>query len=279
MSSSNGRRKPWRAGAGRFAVVALLAILGSVAGLRPASAWDFRVCADADRLPFSREDGGGFENRIATLLAGALHADLSYVWFPQTQQMFDEHLRTGDCDIVVGVEDGQATLTSSLAYYRSPVVFIQRANGAPIVNMFDDPALAKLWIGVQPSGGVAHDALESRGLGDRIKQFYDYQLTPIIEDVAKGEIDIGIVWGPPAGYFAALADVPIVVTPVTPEFEPPFTPMFVNIVVGVRRGDESLRDLINTGIAQRWDEIDAVLKEFHVPTMPLPRPQLTLGAQ
>ena len=66
---------------------------------------------------------------------------------------------------------------------------------------------------------------------------------------------------------------------VTPEFEPPFTPMFINIVVGVRRGDEALRDLINTGIALRWDEIAAVLKEFNVPTMPLPRPMLTLGGQ
>ena len=65
--------------------------------------------------------------------------------------------------------------------------------------------------------------------------------------------------------------------PVTPMFEPPFRPMFINIAVGVRIGDESLRDLLDIAIAKQWDEINAVLQEFHVPTLPLQRPMVTVG--
>jgi hypothetical protein len=44
----------------------------------------------------------------------------------------------------------------------------------------------------------------------------------------------------------------------------------------VRVGDEALRDAIDTAIAIRWDDINAVLAEFNIPTMPLPKPTLTI---
>ncbi len=264
---------------GIAARIAALTITALAVFAPPASAWELRVCADPDKLPFSRSDGAGFENKIAELIAKELHADLTFLWTPQTPDMINQALRVGECDIIAGVEDGQAALTSTLAYYRSPMVFLQRADSQPRVEMFDDPALRNMRIGIQPSGGVAHDALEVRGLGANLK-FYDFLMTPIIEDIAKGtEIDIGVLWGPAAGYFGALQDVPMVVSPVTPEFEPPFTPMYINIVMGVRRGDEALRDLLDFAISQQWEAINAVLAEFHIPVMPLSRPILTLGAQ
>lgn len=256
-----------------------LAVVAIAAFAQPAAAWELRVCADPDKLPFSRADGAGFENKIAELVAKELRADLTFLWMPQTVDMINQQLRVGECDLIAGVEDGQAALTSTLAYYRSPMVFLQRADHLPRIEMFDDPALQGMRIGIQPSGGVAHDALEVRGLGANLK-FYDFLMAPIIEDVAKGtDIDIGVLWGPTAGYFGAQQDVPMVVSPVTPEFEPPFTPMYINIVMGVRRGDEALRDLLDFAISQQWEAINAVLAEFHIPVMPLSRPMLTLGAQ
>src|SRR5690606_1640541 len=47
----------------------LLAAAAFVSLAGQASAWDMRVCADPDRLPFSHEDMSGFENRIAEILA------------------------------------------------------------------------------------------------------------------------------------------------------------------------------------------------------------------
>src|SRR6266852_3204095 len=42
-----------------------------------------RVCADPNNLPFSSENGGGFENKIAEMLAAKLDKKLAYFWYPQ----------------------------------------------------------------------------------------------------------------------------------------------------------------------------------------------------
>ncbi|HEY1492001.1 MAG TPA: hypothetical protein VGF35_05200, partial [Steroidobacteraceae bacterium] len=41
------------------------------------------VCADPNNLPFSNQDGQGFENRLALLLAAALHSKVQYQWWAQ----------------------------------------------------------------------------------------------------------------------------------------------------------------------------------------------------
>jgi len=41
-----------------------------------------RVCADPANLPFSNEQGEGFENKIAEIVAGDLKIPLEYAWFP-----------------------------------------------------------------------------------------------------------------------------------------------------------------------------------------------------
>ena len=44
-----------------------------------------RVCADPSSLPFSNEQGEGFENKIAELMAQRLGVPLAYTWYPQTR--------------------------------------------------------------------------------------------------------------------------------------------------------------------------------------------------
>ena len=63
-----------------LSVVALCALALAASG---ANARELRVCADPDNLPYSKEDGSGFENRIAQLLARELGAELRYEWLPQ----------------------------------------------------------------------------------------------------------------------------------------------------------------------------------------------------
>lgn len=266
-----------RASIGKLVIIVLTSIIALATGVRDASAWEMRVCADPFFLPFSHSDRSGFENRVAMLLAKAIDADVKFVWIAQSPDMIANYLRVGKCDVIIGVQDGQEGLLSTLSYYRSPFVFVQRADRPYRVSMFDDAALRDLRIGVQSALSPTNEALIKRGLRDNITRVYEYALAPIIEDVAAGEIDVGIAWGPTAGYFAALQSVPLVVSPVTPMFEPPFRPMFINIAVGVRIGDESLRDLLDIAIAKQWDEINAVLQEYHVPTMPLQRPMVTVG--
>ena len=214
-----------RAGRARAAATVLGTAIGSLLTLDAASAWEMRVCADPDRMPFSRQDMGGFENKIAVLLAKELGAQLTFEWVPQNKEMLTDNLRVGKCDVVMGVQDGQATLMSTIAYYRSPYVFVQRADKPFRVNMFDDPLLPTLRIGVQDSIGPTHDAVRVRGMGANILEFYDFDLRQGVAEVAADKVDVAILWGGAAGYYAANAPVPLVVLPIEPEFEPPFTPM------------------------------------------------------
>jgi len=43
-----------------------------------------RVCADPYMLPFSNQEGEGYENKIAELFAERMGVDLEYTWFTQS---------------------------------------------------------------------------------------------------------------------------------------------------------------------------------------------------
>ncbi len=254
--------------------------LTSFGAMAPAQAWEMRVCADETRTPFSNREGTGLENRIAEILADEMNATLVFEWWPARDVTVPNALRPGYCDVIIGTDTGSDNMLTTLAYYRSPFVFVYRANEGYDIRTFDDPILADLRLGVQPTFGPTHQAFSKRGYGTDITEFQfvggtEHPFAPAIEAVANGEIDVVALWGPAAGYYAAQQDVELVVQPVPP-FEPPLIPMYINIGVGVRLGDESLRDRIDNALAARWDDIYAVLEEFHVPTMPLPRPTLTL---
>jgi len=83
--------------------------------------------------------------------------------------------------------------------------------------------------------------------------------------VAKGDIDLAIVWGPLAGFFAKQSRVPLEVVPVSPQIDQPFLPFVFDISMGVRRGDQELRDQIDQFLEKRRPEIDQILKDYRVP--------------
>ena len=89
------RRMEMRMAAARRLGVALAAVAtvamsgGAVAAERTA----FKVCADPHYLPWSNEAGEGYENRIASLLAGALDLPVEYTWFPQRMGFIRNTLR------------------------------------------------------------------------------------------------------------------------------------------------------------------------------------------
>jgi mxaJ protein len=245
--------------------------------------WEVVVCADPSVPPFSERNETGFENRIAYILGEELGATVVFDWVPLDRTLTVQALRSGECDMVVGVPDGAAGMLTTLTYYRSPYVFVYRTDEPYDVTTFDDPILSELRIGVQPADGPHYHALLTRDLGDNITMEVrnaitagiDDPLEPIITAVADGEIDVAVLWGPAAGYYAHRQSVPLTVTPVPP-FEPPLVQMYLNMTVGVRIGDEALRDLIDIAIVNSWDDIQAVLAEYDIPTMPLTPPVLTI---
>ena len=93
----------------------------------------FKVCADANYLPWSNDRQEGFENHIASLLAEQLGLPVEYTWFPQRMGFIRNTLRArGDdgvyrCDVVMGLPDGFELAITTDPYYRSTyaLVFVE----------------------------------------------------------------------------------------------------------------------------------------------------------
>jgi mxaJ protein len=127
-------------------------------------------------------------------------------------------------------------------------------------------------IGDDFSNAPPAHALSRRSIVGNVKGFTVYgdysQPNPparIVDAVAKGDVDVAIVWGPLAGYFAKQSRVPLAVVPVSPQIDQPFLPFVFDISMGVRRDDQELRDQIEQVLEKRRDEVDRILRDYAVP--------------
>jgi mxaJ protein len=84
----------------------------------------------------------------------------------------------------------------------------------------------------------------------------------IIDAIADGSLDAGVVWGPQAAFFARQRDLEL--APANAPADVPL-PFAFSISIGVKHGEEALRNELDTVIAQRRGEIDRILAEYSVP--------------
>jgi quinoprotein dehydrogenase-associated probable ABC transporter substrate-binding protein len=241
---------------------------------------EFRVCADPDNLPLSRSDGTGFENRIAQVVAAEMGAELRYEWVPLRRGFVRKTLGAGSCDVLIGVPSGLGGLLTTHPYYRSSYVFVNGPNARGI-DTFDDARLARLRIGVQLVGQdlaatPAGYALIATGHVDNVRGFPIYGEGPAaereIQAVGQGTLDLALVWGPQAGYFAALMTPPLELQRVRLRASALPAPFEFAIAMGVRHDAEALRDELDAILERRRGDIDAILAEYSVPRTDLWRP-------
>jgi mxaJ protein len=172
-------------------------------------------------------------------------------------------------------------MQTSTPYYHSTYVFVTRRSSALRGLTLDDPRLQNLTIGVQMIGDdgmntpPAH-ALASRGLTANVRGFTlygDYRRpsppAAIVQAVANHSIDVALVWGPLAGYYAAHSRAPLRIEPVTPAMDSR-TPMVFAISVGVRKDETALLDRINTVLREQAPAIQALLHTYRVPEVAVP---------
>jgi mxaJ protein len=236
-----------------------------------------RVCADPNNLPFSNKRGEGFENKLAELLAKDLDSKVEYTWWAQRRGFFRNTLKAGVCDVVMGVPSSFEMAATTAPYYRSTYVFVYRKGRGLQVGSFDDPVLHSVRVGVQLVGDDGADtppahALAARGVIQNVHGYtlygdYSRENPParIVEAVAKGEVDVAVVWGPLAGYFAKRARTPLEVVPVTPQVDLPFLPFVYDISIGFRRGDDTFKAELEQFIERRRPEIERILDEYGIP--------------
>jgi mxaJ protein len=238
-----------------------------------------RVCADPNNLPFSNRAQAGFENRIAELVARELHRSLTYAWWPQRRGFVRNTLDAGRCDLVMGMPATDDRILPTAPYYTSTYVFLSRRSAGPPIASLDDPRLRRLRIGLHFIGDDYHNtpaaaALAGRGIvrnlvGYSIYGDYSKPNPPaaLVYAVARGDVDVAIVWGPFAGYFGPRTGVPLVSTPVTPAVDGPGALFAFAISAGVRRGDTALCAAVDRVMIAERPAIRAVLARYGVPVV------------
>jgi mxaJ protein len=297
--STRARKSTGRAMSRRHCIAAVLVTLVlSAAGVPAAQAQDkpqdgtedkvLRVCQDPNNLPFSNKAEQGLENRIAELFARKLGWKLEHTWYPQRMGFIRNTLRAKvpdtdqyKCDLVTGVATGFEMGLTTKPYYRSTYAMAYlKGHGLDSVQTPEDllkldPAkLRSLRIGAFAKT-PAVDWLLKNGLIDQMVSYQHQTGDPeqypgqvIDRDLAQGKLDVAIAWGPIVGYFAKqAAATPVAVVP----FRPDATGLRYDfsIAMAVRHGDKALRDRINTLIDSSRPEIQALLTEYGVPSLPL----------
>jgi ABC-type amino acid transport substrate-binding protein len=120
-------------------------------------------------------------------------------------------------------------------------------------------------------------ALGEQGIVDNVRGYSIYgdyrEADPparLIEAVESGKIDVAAAWGPLGGYFAQRSPIPLTVTPIR-DYER-FAPQQFQfaIAMGVRKGDDALRDRLNAFIDEHRSEITSLLRSYGVPLVDQP---------
>lgn len=263
----------------RLAPLALLIVAASCGGGRGDQAAALAVCADPNNLPFSNDKGEGFENKLAELVGRDLGLPVRYTWMPQRRGFVRHTLRARRCDVIMGVPSSFELARPTEPYYRSTYVFVYRTDRHLSLRSLDDPILRRLRIGVHvigddyanvpPVTALAQRHIVRNVVGFSIYGDYTQPNPParLIDAVASGAVDVAIVWGPLAGYFAPRAAAPLTIVPVTPQIDVPFLPFVFDISMAVRRGDDSLRVRLDAVLERHKDEIHRLLTAYGVPLL------------
>lgn len=235
---------------------------------------EFRVCTDPDNLPFSNNKQEGFEDKIAAVLAEDLKLPLSFMYAFNRFGFLRNTIKAKRCDVLMGVPPDYDPVMTSKPYYRTGHVFVWRKDSGYDITGWDSPDLKKGQIGTTDKSPTTV-ALNDHGLmgnarAYRIQRNLNKKASLMIDDLAKGDIDIAIAWGPIGGYFAKQSKVPLVVK-LAPEYEAVNArgKTFWNMSIAVRHGEKERMKMIQGALDRNQDKIQKILADYGVLTVPV----------
>ena len=247
-----------------------------------------RVCQDPNNLPFSHKDQTGFENKIAELFAQDLGWKLETTWYPQRMGFIRNTLKGKQpntekfkCDLVTSVSPDFDLGLATKAYYSSTYTMVYvKGRGLDEIKTPDDlmkleaEKRKKLRIGVTARTPVVDWLLKNNLLEQMVSiqlQTGDPEKYPgelIEKELAAGNIDAALVWGPIGGYFGKKSSVPMAVLPFKPDASAE-SPLQFSIAMGVRYGEKPWRDRVNQFLEKNQAKIQAIVADYGVPLVTL----------
>jgi quinoprotein dehydrogenase-associated probable ABC transporter substrate-binding protein len=231
-----------------------------------------RVCADPSSMPSSDQNGQGYENKLAELVASKTgRKSVAYTWYPMVTGFVRNTLRADRCDIIMGYAQGDELVQNTNAYYRSAYVLVYpKGKGLDGIETLEDERLAGKKIGVVQTTPPATNMATAKLM--RTAKIYplmiDTRSSPsmgevMIDDLVKGEIDAAAVWGPMAGYYIKKSGADLVTVPLLKEKTG--SRMSYRITMGVRPSDQEWKRTLNQFITENQKEINKILLDYNVP--------------
>ncbi|MBV1707612.1 MAG: quinoprotein dehydrogenase-associated putative ABC transporter substrate-binding protein [Hyphomicrobiales bacterium] len=231
-----------------------------------------RVCADPSDLPLSNDKGEGYENKIAALLATSLHKRLAYTYYPASTGFLRNTLMKFRCDLVMGEPQGVGSVQATNPYFATAYALVFKpGTGLDGITTLEDPRLKSKRIGLI-AGTPPATNIEADHLMGHVRSYplvvdtrFHLSTVHMIKDIESGKIDVGVLWGPMAGYFAKESKPPLRVVPLVHEKSGPA--MAYRMVMGVRPSDQDWKRQLNGVIAAHQAEITQILKSYGVPLL------------
>jgi mxaJ protein len=248
-----------------------------------------RICAPADELPLSNRDRSGFENKVAEVVADAMGREPLFVWFSRPGiYIVRDQLEMKLCDVVMGIDTGDARVATTKPYYRAPYVFIQRKDTKLDIKDWTSPDLAKATkIGFTP-GSPAQVMLEKLGLfrehfnymhsltnfQDKRNKFTRIPPQRMVNEVADGTAEVAVNFAPEVARYVKASDkVFLTVIPddnVRSDGEK--VPHHFDQSIGVRKDDAALLSALDLALEKAKPKIEEILKDEGIPIVAgLPR--------
>ncbi|TYC50467.1 quinoprotein dehydrogenase-associated putative ABC transporter substrate-binding protein [Rhodobacterales bacterium] len=232
----------------------------------------FRVCADPANYPMSDDAGNGYENKLAELFAAKLDLPVSYTWYPMATGFIRNTLRANRCDVVMGYAQGHEMVLNTNHYMTSVyTLIVPRDSDLAGVTQLSDDRLNDKRIGIvagsPPATHMARNGLlaKARPYALVVDRRYESPTIDMLNDLAAGEIDAAILWGPIGGPLVKTDYTDFQVTPLIRESLPPR--LFFRITMGVRQGEKVWERKLNSLIRRNREEIDAMLLDAGVPLL------------
>lgn len=184
---------------GNLKAWALAAALAAGALAAPAAgAEPLRACADPDNLPFTKAEGAerGMYIEVVELVAKKLEMPVEYTWWYTNNQrrMLRNTVGTHSCDVIVALpSDYKLRAVIKTKPFLDVGYALVAAPGFAFKSLDD---LKSKRIGVQFS---STPQIVLAGM-DGFQTTTYKESDELFAALAKGEVDVGFLWGPSAGY-------------------------------------------------------------------------------
>jgi quinoprotein dehydrogenase-associated probable ABC transporter substrate-binding protein len=176
------------------------------------------------------------------------------------------------CDVIMGVPQGFDLVQVTNPYYRTAYALVfKTGSGLDGVDNLGDERLKSKRIGIVARTPPS-DNMVANGLMAKAKPYplvidtrIDSSAAAMMKDLADGEIDAGILFGPMAGYYAKQASAPTTVVPLTKEKGGPRLDFRTGM--GVRFADQDWKRILNRLIEENQTDISRLLLSYGVPLL------------